>query len=105
MSIAKILWIVSFLAAIVFSFISDFQYAAVILALLGLVSGWFVNAEHRSGLIIASVFLLIAGGAHAWGSIPAIGEYFNNIFSAYASVLAAASLTAILKTTWERLKP
>ncbi len=105
MSIAKILWIVSFLAAILFSFMNDFQYAALILALLGLVSGWFVDVDHRRGLIIAAIFLLVAGGASAWGSIPTLGEYFNGIFTAYGSVLAAASLTAILKTTWERLKP
>ncbi|MBL4596783.1 MAG: hypothetical protein JKX99_09425 [Robiginitomaculum sp.] len=105
MSIAKILWIVSFLAAVGFSFISGFEYAAALLAVLGLVSGWFVDAEHRSGLIIAAVFLLMAGGAGAWGAIPAVGEYLTAIFGNYAAVVAAASLTAILKTTYERLKP
>ncbi|MBL4617678.1 MAG: hypothetical protein JKY46_08260 [Robiginitomaculum sp.] len=105
MSIAKILWIVSFLAAVVFSFVSGFAYAGALLAILGLVSGWFVDADHRRGLIIAAIFLLIAGGASAWGEIPAIGEYLTKIFGNYAAVLAAASLTAILKTTFERLKP
>ncbi len=104
MSIAKILWIVSFLAAVVFAFAS-FPMAAVLLAVLGLVSGWFVDADHRRGLIIAAVFLMMAGGAHAWGAIPTLGAYLNAIFDNYAAVLAAASLTAILKTTAERLKP
>ncbi|PHR59663.1 MAG: hypothetical protein COA47_09190 [Robiginitomaculum sp.] len=104
MSIAKILWIVSFLAAVVFAFAS-FPMAAALLAILGLVSGWFVDADHRHGLIMAAVFLLMAGGASAWGAIPAVGEYLNAIFGNYAAVLAAASLTAIMKTTVERLKP
>lgn len=105
MSIAKILWIVSFLAAVVFSFVTGFAYAGALLAVLGLVSGWFVDADHRRGLIIAAVFLLMAGGAGAWGEIPAIGESLTKIFGNYAAVMAAASLTAIMKTTFERLKP
>jgi hypothetical protein len=104
MSIAKIIWIVSFLAAVAFAFVS-FEMAGAVLAVLGLIAGWFVDAEHRRGLIVAAIFLLMAGGASAWGAIPAIGGYLNAIFASYGGVLAAASLTAILKTTFERVRP
>ncbi|VAV94281.1 hypothetical protein MNBD_ALPHA06-216 [hydrothermal vent metagenome] len=104
MSIAKIIWAVSFLAAIVFSFVT-FGMSGVVLAVLGLIAGWFVDSEHRRGLIIAAIFLMMAGGAGAWGDIPVVGTYLTAIFGSYAAVLAAASLTAILKTTLERLKP
>ncbi len=104
MSIAKIIWSISVLAAVVFAFAS-MPMSGLILALLGLVSGWFVDKEHRSGLIVVSIFLLMAGGAGAWGAIPTVGEYLSSIFGNYGGVLAAASLTAICKTTFERLKP
>ena len=102
MSIARIIWIISLLAAIVLAFMK-MEQGGMILALLGLVCGWFVDHEHRSGLIIAAIFLTMAGGAGAWGAIPAVGEYLTAIFSSYSGVLAAASLTAICRTTVERL--
>ena len=102
MSTAKIIWIVSAIAAIVFAFI-DFSMEAAVLAVLGLVSGFFVDKEHRVGLIVAAIFL--AGSAAAWGKIPAVGDYLTAIWGSYGSLLAAASLMAIARTTVERLKP
>ena len=63
MSLAKIIWAVAVLAAIVFAFVT-FEYAGLILVILGLASGWFVSLEHRRGVLIAAIFL-IAGGAGA----------------------------------------
>jgi len=103
MSIARIIWIVSLLAAVVLAFVSGFEMSGAVLAILGLVSGWFVDHEHRAGLIIAAVFLAMAGGASAWGNIPGVGEYLSNIFGSYSHVLSAAALMAILRTTVERL--
>jgi len=45
------------------------------------------------------------GGSGALGSIPAIGGYLTAIFTNYAAVLAAASLTVITMATLERLVP
>lgn len=101
MSIARIIWSVSLLAAIVLTFVDSGQNGAI-LAVLGLVSGWFADHEHRSGLIIAAIFLA-AGGSAAWGGIPAVGEYLSGIFGSYSAVLSAAALTAICRTTVERL--
>lgn len=103
MSIARIIWCVSALAAVILAFVSadSFAYGGALLAVLGLVSGWFVDQEHRLGLIIAAIFL--AGSAGAWGAIPAVGEYLTDIFASYGSVLSAAALMAIGRTTVERL--
>ena len=103
MSIARIIWSVSLLAAVIFAFVNGFEYAGALLAILGLLSGFFVDAEHRQGLIIAAVFLAAAGGAGAWNSIPGIGEYLTKIFSTYSAVLSAAALMTIARTTVERL--
>lgn len=102
MSVAKIIWLVSVIAAIIFAFVT-FEYAAAILVILGLISGWFVAHEDRRGVLIAAIFLLAGSGA--LGPIPAIGEYFTAILGSYAIVLAAASVMVIVKTTVERLTP
>lgn len=103
MSLDKIIWAVSLLAAIVFAFFA-FDYAALILVVLGLISGFFVKGDHRKALILAAIFL-IAGGAGALGPIPAIGEYLIAIFTNYGTVLAAASIMVIVMATVERLIP
>jgi len=101
MSIARIIWIVSLLAAVVLSFV-DMAQAGMVLAILGLVGGYFSDNEHRLGLLVAAIFLA-AGGAAAWGSIPGVGDYLTKIFSNYSAVLSAGALMAICKTTVERL--
>jgi len=100
MSIARIIWLISLLAAVVLSFV-DLAQAGMVLAVLGLVAGYFADAEHRLGLIVAAIFL--AGGAAAWGSIPGIGEYLTAIFKNYSMVLSAGALMAVCKTTVERV--
>ncbi len=102
MSTAKIIWIIGVLAAIVLAFVNT-GYNSLIIAVLGLIGGFFVEKDHRLGLLVAAIFLL-AGNA-AWGSIPAVGSYLTAIWTSYAGLLAAASLMAIARTTFERLAP
>lgn len=102
MSIARIIWCVSLLGAVVLAFV-DMEMSGAILAVLGLASGFFVDHEHRSGLIIAAVFLAMAGGAAAWNAIPSLGPVVTDIMGSYSGVLSAAALMAILRTTVERL--
>ncbi|HAQ34918.1 MAG: hypothetical protein CMF74_04095 [Maricaulis sp.] len=103
MSLDKIIWAVAAIAAIILAFVA-FEYSALILVILGLVSGFFVKGDHRRALILAAIFL-IAGGAGALGPIPAIGEYLTAIFTNYGVVLAAASIMVIVMATAERLIP
>ena len=103
MSIARIIWIVSLLAAIILSFVTadQFGHGAVILTVLGLVAGWFVDHEHRLGLIVAAIFL--AGGSTAWNALPTIGEHLTGILGSLSVVMSAAAVTAILRRMVERL--
>jgi len=103
MSLDKIIYAVAALAAVVFAFVS-FEYVALILVLLGLACGFFVKGDHRRGLLIAAIFLM-AGGAGALGSIPAVGDYLTAIFTNYGAVLGAASIMVIVMATAERLVP
>ena len=104
MSLDKIVWAVAAIAAIVFAFIPGFEWSGLILALLGLASGFFIKGDHRRAVILAAIFL-IAGGAGALGAIPAAGEYLTAIFTNYGAVLSAASLMVIVMATAERLVP
>lgn len=103
MSIAKIIWLVSAIAAIVLAFVNAGTHEGAILAVLGLLSGWFLDHEHRRGVIIAAIFLMMAGGAGALGALPAVGEYLTAILSGLGAVFAAASVMAIVRTLVERI--
>lgn len=102
MSLDKIIWAVAFLAAIVFAFVS-FEYGALILAVLGLASGWFVKGDHRKSLLMGAIFLHVGNAALA--SVPVAGEYLTAIFANYGAVLNAAGLLVIVMATVERLMP
>jgi len=102
MSIAKIVWAVSALAAVVLAFMSGFAHGGAILAILGLLSGWFLDHDHRRGVIIAAIFLMM-GGAGSLGSIPGIGGYLTAILGSLGAVFGAASVMAIVRTLCERI--
>ncbi len=103
MSIARIIWIVSLLAAVILAFPGVATgFNSVIIVILGLVSGWFVDKEHRVGLLIAAIFLM-SGGAAAWGAIPGIGAHLTAILGSIGAVLAAAGVTAVLRRLVERV--
>lgn len=104
MSIARIVWLVSALAAVACAFTDLGGNAGLVLAVLGLISGWFLDSDHRRGVIIAAIFLSAAvGGAGALGAIPAVGEYLTAIMGSLGAVFAAASVMAIGRTLVERL--
>lgn len=104
MSLDKIIWIVSALAAVIFAFVSNFAMAGLILIVLGLASGFFVKGDHRKALILAAIFLGM-GGSSALGGIPTVGAYLTAIFTNYGTVLGAASIMVIVMATAERLVP
>jgi len=101
MSIARIIWIVSLLAAVVLAF-ANTGYDPAILAVLGIVSGWFVDKEHRLGLLIAAIFMMGAGGT-AWAGIPELGVHLTAILTSIGAVLAAAGVTCVLRRLLERV--
>jgi len=72
MSLAKIVWAVSALVAVILAFVNT-GHDSMILALLGLASGWFLDHDHRRGVIIAAIFLMM-GGSNALNGIMGIGK-------------------------------
>lgn len=101
MSIAKIIWLVSAIAAVLLAFVNT-GYDGTILAILGLASGWFLDDEHRRGVIIAAIFLMSSGAAAVSG-IAGVGEHLGMIMSSLGMVFGAASVMAIVRTLFERI--
>ena len=101
MSLAKIIWLVSALGAVLLAFVNT-GFDATILALLGLASGWFLDSNHRRGVIIAAVFLML-GGASALNGFVGIGPELTKILGSLGSVFGAASVMAIVRTLVERI--
>ena len=98
MSLAKIIWLVSALGAVLLAFV-DTGYNGAILAVLGLASGWFLDANHRRGVIIAAIFLMMGGS----GALNGLHGVFGDILGSLGKVFAAASVMAIVRTLIERI--
>jgi hypothetical protein len=103
MGVGKIVQIVAVLAAIVAGLWSGFPEAAVVIAILGAVAGWFVAEEDRQRVLIAAIALSIVSGG--LGAIPAVGSHISNVMGSLGSLYAAGSITVILVALYEKLKP
>ena len=102
MSPAKIVRIVNVVAVLAVALIPGIPMGGLILAIAGLVLGYYVASDNRISLILIAVFLG-AGGDGALDSIPAIGGYLTSILSSAGAALAAAAVTIFALVTYERL--
>ena len=102
MSPGKIVRIVNVVAVLAVALIPGIPMGGLILAIAGLVLGYYVASDNRVSLILIAVFLG-AGGDGALGSIPAIGGYLTSILSSAGAALAAAAVTVFALVTYERL--
>ena len=105
MGVGKIIHIIAVLAAIVAGLWSGFPSAAIVIAVLGAVAGWFIAAEDRQRILIAAIALSIAGISGGLDAIPAVGGYISSVMGSLGSLYAAASITVILVALYEKLKP
>ena len=105
MGVGKIIQIIAVLAAIVAGLWSGFPSAAIVIAVLGAVAGWFIAAEDRQRILIAAIALSIAGISGGLDAIPAVGGYISSVMGSLGSLYAAASITVILVALYEKLKP
>lgn len=103
MGVGKIIQIVAVLAAVIAGLWSGLPEAALIIAVLGAVAGWFVAAEDRQRVLVAAIALSVVSGA--LGPIPAIGEYISGVMGSLGNLYAAGSITIILVALVEKLKP
>ena len=101
MSPAKIVRIVAVVAVLAIALIPAIPSGALILAIVGLVLGYYVAADNRILVVLLAVFL--SHGDTALESIPAIGTYLTSILSSAGGALAAASVTVLAMIAYEKL--
>jgi hypothetical protein len=99
-NIRKIVGIVSLAVAVVAAFVA-FPYAALVLALLGIVVGLGVPADAQVRVLASALVLSLLG--HAFDTIPAIGPYVGAIILNIGIGLAGAALTIVFKNIYLRL--
>ena len=103
MGAAKIVRMVASAAAIVFAFWTTFEYAGLVLALLGLGIGYFVEADRRTLYLVTVVALATAAVSGGLGEIPKAGDYITAIFENISAILNAGALVVVGTIIYERI--
>ena len=102
MDIGKIIRLVAVIVAVVAGLVTIPQ-SAVIIAVLGLVAGYFIEDSRVIYVLVATLALNAAGGGLA--PIPVVGEYLTAIFGSLTGLFNAGALTVITMQTINALKP
>ncbi len=102
MDLAKIVRLVAVLFAVVAGLVAIPQ-SAVIIAVLGLVVGWFVEEDRRINYMLFTLTLAMVQSALS--SIPAVGGYLTDILGSLSSLANAGAVTVITMMTIDRIKP
>ncbi len=103
MGVGKIIQLVGVLIAVVAGVMGGFVYSALLVALLGLVGGWFIEKDDRQRFLVATIALLAVSGA--LGVFPEVGGYISGALGGLAALFSAAAVTAIVVGTYEAVKP
>ena len=102
MDLAKIIRIVGVVLAVVAAF-DVIPQSALLIAIVGLVGGYFVEEDRRVPFMVLCLTLSMAHGA--LGSIPVLGDHLTAILGSLSSLVNAAACTVIVMTIAERVKP
>ncbi len=103
MGIGKIIKIVGVIVALIAGLMGGFPQSALLIALLGAVGGYFIEDDHASRFLIATLALAMVHGA--LGPVPAIGSYITSALGGMSSLFNAAAVTVIVVGTAKRLMP
>lgn len=103
MGVGKTIQLVGVLVALVAGLIGGFAYSGFLIALLGVVGGYFIADEDRVGFLVAALALAMVHGA--LGPIPAVGEYITGALGGLSSLYNAAAVTVIVLRLVDKLKP
>jgi len=102
MDTSKIVRLVAVLFAIVAGLVAIPQ-AAVIIAILGLAGGYFVEEDRRVPYMVLALTLSLVHGALS--PIPGIGSYLTDILASVSSLINAGACTVIVMQIIDRIKP
>ncbi len=102
MDAGKIVRLVAVLVAVVAGLVA-IPMSAVIIAVLGLVAGYFIEDSRVVYFLVATLALNVASGG--FDPIPVVGPFLTGIFGSLSSLFNAAALTVITMQTINALKP
>ena len=102
MDVTKIVRLVAVLFAIVAGVVA-IPSEAVIIAVLGLVGGYFVEEDRRVPYMVLALTLSLVHGA--LGPIPGIGSYLTDILGSLSALINAGACTVIVMQIIARVKP
>ena len=100
MSAANIVKILGLLAAVIAAF-TAYPYAATVIAILGLVSGYYVGAGDRTAYLVLAVALAAVSGTI--DGIPGVGMYVTSILGSVSNLVSAGAVTVIVIHIYEEL--
>jgi hypothetical protein len=102
MNFNKIVLWVSLALAVVAAF-ATIPYAALLLAVLGLVAGFAIPGEEHVRVIVSALALRYL--AETFGTVPEAGTYVTAIIGNIATIAAGAALMIIFRNIYARVKP
>lgn len=102
MDVAKIVRLVAVLFAVVAALVA-IPYEAAIIAILGLVVGYFVEEDSRLPFMVLALTLSLVHGA--LGPIPSVGIYLTDILASISSLINAGACAVIVMQIIDRIKP
>jgi hypothetical protein len=105
MGVDKIVKLVGVLVAVVAGLMGGFAYSATLVALLGLVGGYFIAADDRMRFLVVTVAVGTAAGALGGGVIPVVGDYIAAAMGGLVPLFAAAAVTVIVMGIVDAVKP
>jgi len=103
MDVSKIIRLVAVLVAIVAAFVAIPEEAAII-AVLGLVAGYFIEEERATAFLVMTLALALVHDV-ALDPIWVIGGYLSDILGSLSALANAAACTVIGVGLYNRLKP
>ena len=102
MDAGKIVRLVAVIVAVVAGVVA-IPHSALIIAVLGLVAGYFVQDDRVLYILVATLVLNVASGG--LGPIPVVGPILTGIFGSLSSLFNAGALTVITMQTINAVKP
>jgi len=105
MGAGKIIQIVTVVVALVAGVMGGFPQSALAIAVLGLVSGYFIEADDRMRFLVGALAITaFSGGLNA---IPAVGPYISAALgtNGLAAAYAAGAVSVIVLALVDKLKP
>ncbi|MGI9205746.1 MAG: hypothetical protein ACR2Q3_17145 [Woeseiaceae bacterium] len=101
MDVSRIVRLVAVLFAVVAGLVT-IPAAEMIIAILGLIGGYFIVEERRTSFMVMTLTLALVHGALT--PIPTIGIYLTDVLAHVSALLNAAACTVIVMSIIDRLK-